>query len=322
MVTHQSLTALHQQHGLSRMGNARALVRHPARMLDSAVDPKTHKTASEMEMIALIPGILAKEVAEHPPYGLQHIVDNEAFGILPVTRDGLARSVYMTPRQTQLLQNECLTDRTIEGSVQRIAAYTQRSIAGLMYTAYKQWKFSRCAEEVELHEQRTAFCNHPIGLPGNPTENLLVATGNSNNVMWRMLQVVPEVFHRDVGYTPSVEEATTVAANSVRTLELLASCHFHVFITINERLHQSVRSMHRLRSFHPGWLTLRRDRENVFVALNASLLQALNIGQTGSRTRNMCAALLAEVDGKSVIAHVYERNVQLARDMVYPAHCA
>ncbi len=318
-ITAQSLTAFHKQHGLSRMGKAIALAGHSEDAAKSA-ERKTFKTACETEMMQLIPELLRTDMKEHPPYGLPKILAGERLGHLPVSRAGLHATTFLTHFQTEQLRKRCQDAPTVHAAMEQIAVHTQRSIASIMLEAYTRWKHAH-PDAIEPHAGTTAMNAMATGLPHLPVENLLSASGNSNTVMWQLLAVLPAVFEQETGQVPTVEEASEIAGNSIETLELLASAHFHVFAAMYGRLFQAGRGTHQEPNVNPRWFCLRRDGDRIFMALKSEVLLGLPVGQSGSRIRTMCAALLAKADGKSVIQHVYERNVKLAKEMVYPAFC-
>jgi hypothetical protein len=318
-ITAQSLTTFHKQHGLARMGKAIALVGRSEAAAKSA-ERKTFKAVCETEMMRLIPALLRTDVEQHPPYGLPNILAGEQLGELRMGRSGLQATTFLTHVQTDLLRQKCLEAPSVHASMEQIAVHTQRSIAKIMLEAYTRWKHAH-PDAIEPHASTTAMNATATGLPHLPTENLLSASGNSNTVMWQLLAVLPAVFEQETGLVPTVEEASEIAGNSIETLELLASAHFHVFAAMYGRLFQAGRGTHQEPNVNPRWFCLRRDGDRIFMALKSEVLLGLSVGQSGSRIRTMCAALLAKADGKSVIQHVYERNVKLAKEMVYPTCC-
>ncbi len=321
VVTYQSLTNLHKELGFTMADFALLLGKDPSKKKGrKKPDAKQRKAAEERRILEGAFEEFDRHSRNHPPFGLSLPAEGESFTSIRAGVYGVIATDWLTPEETLELQ------RMFKGVpsyviVQNIGALTHQKIAFTISRTFIAGMAAMQNSQRKAFKKDTSECNVHTRLPMNPLANAIVASGNSNRFMWDVLEVIPHVFENQFGRLPTPDEAEEIAKNSADFVEMFASCHFHVFLAMNDRLMQIQSRILRSPFFDPRWFRLRQRNGKLMLAVDDLVLQELPVLKKGSDVRTMCAALLAKKDGESLIEHVYRENVRIARPMLYDNVC-
>ena len=295
-LTSADLRDLERKKGLGDLVNA----------IDGPLNPsgpngqKTVKAAFEVELFRKAISRFKQFSAEHPPYGL--VIPTAESGMVILNEPfQLSEKRYFSAEETALMQGI--------GSMNTLHALSDLKMQIILHELLTEAAAS--PEFSVIRHAGDAYASTISDGRATGWKQLVQsAASNAKRSDFVLLKQIIIQWVRAMGRLPTREEFQEVAIQSQSLLETLATTHQEVFKVLNGKIIADANhgNIHRL---------VQRNGKGE-ITLKKGVLSGLRVERGLSRTRTMCAGLLAkDDDGVSLLEHSYREDLQIVTGMLY-----